>query len=205
MTLDATFLGLVAFSLVAAATPGPNNMMVLASAANFGFRRSIPHMLGIAVGFMALTVMVGFGLGQVFQRFPAVFVALQIACILYLLWLAWKIANAASLGEGTTGGRPQTFLQGALFQWVNPKAWFAATTGVAAYLVAPDPATNSLIAATVFGIVCLPSLSVWAVFGLALSRALRDPARLRAFNWLMAALLVASLWPAIAEMIWPHG
>jgi threonine/homoserine/homoserine lactone efflux protein len=117
------FLSLLLFAFTTSITPGPNNMMLLASGVNFGFRRTIPHMLGIGSGFLSLLLAVGFGLGAVLAAFPPLFLALKVAGGLYLLWIAWKIGTSRSLGEGGgTGTRPMTFLEAAAFQWVNPKA-----------------------------------------------------------------------------------
>ena len=198
MTVSATLAALVVFSFVSSITPGPNNMMLLASGVNFGFRRTIPHMLGIGGGFVVMTAMIGLGLGQVFVRFPALYTGLKIAGALYMLWLAWKIATSGSVKEGAAPARPLTFLGAAAFQWVNPKAWMMAVTAVATYALTDSPTLNALIVAGVFGAVNLPSVSVWAAFGTGLRQWLQDPRWLRAFNWTMAAALVLSLWPMLA-------
>jgi hypothetical protein len=115
-------LGLALFSLVSSITPGPNNLMLMASGANFGFRRTIPHLLGVALGFTLMVLLVGVGLVQVFNAVPVSYQILKIVSVIYLLYLAWKIGTAAQLeGEAGTVGTPFTFLQAALFQWVNPE------------------------------------------------------------------------------------
>lgn len=173
-------------------------MMLLASGVNFGFRRTIPHMLGIGCGFSTMTALIGLGLGQVFVLYPAAFTAMKIVGTLYMLWLAWKIATAGPVGDGTSRGQPMTFLEAAAFQWVNPKAWMMAVTAVATYVLIDHPVLNALLLAAVFGAVNLPCVSVWALFGTGLKGWLQAPRRLRVFNGLMAASLVASLWPIIA-------
>ncbi|MDP2578868.1 LysE family translocator [Shimia thalassica] len=187
---------LAVFAFVSSITPGPNNLMLMASGANFGFRRSIPHMLGIGIGFTLMVVMVGIGLMGVFDTFPVAHTILKVASIVYLLWLAWKIANAGSPDHGTSSGTPMTFLQAALFQWVNPKAWTMALTAITLY--APD---RSLLAvgfvAAVFGVINLPCVSSWTIMGQQMRRLLNSPARLAMFNWTMAGLLVASLYPVV--------
>ncbi|OWU85580.1 membrane protein [Oceanicola sp. 22II-s10i] len=190
-------LALVAFAFVSSITPGPNNLMLMASGANFGFRRTIPHMLGIGIGFTLMTILVGAGLIQIFDVWPVSYTILKWGSVLYLLWLAWKIANAAPPADRPEdAGRPMTFLQAAAFQWVNPKAWTMALTAIAVY--APDRSlTAILMVGLVFGIVNLPSVSTWTVLGQQLRRLLTNPARLRAFNWTMAILLVASLYPVL--------
>ena len=188
-------LGLAAFAFASSVTPGPNNMMLMASGANFGFRRTLPHMLGVALGFVAMAVLVGLGLLQVFARWPVLHDILMVVSVAYLLWLAWRIANAAPKAA-ETGARPMTFLEAAAFQWVNPKAWTMALTAVTVY--APDRSLAALAAvALIFGAINLPSVSSWAALGVLTRRALNTPARLRFFNRAMALLLVASLWPVL--------
>lgn len=188
---------LVAFAFVSSITPGPNNLMLLASGVNFGFRRTIPHMLGIGIGFTVMVALVGVGLAGVFTAWPPARLALQVVSVIYLLWLAWKIAHAAPPQASGAGGRPLSFLQAAAFQWVNPKAWSMALGAVALY--APGQELSAVLwVAGVFGVINLPCVSSWTILGLTLRRALQDQRRLRAFNWSMAALLVASLWPVLA-------
>ena len=195
MSTDA-FLALLVYAFVTSITPGPNNLMLMASGANFGFRRTIPHMLGIGVGFVAMCFLVGLGLAGVILTVPAAEWALKILATAYMLWLAWKIAQSAPPAEGKAQGVPQTFLQAAAFQWVNPKAWAMAVSATALY--APDRSLLALaIVAAVFGAVNLPSVSVWTVIGQQLRRVLTNPTRLRLFNGVMAVLLVASLIPVL--------
>lgn len=188
---------LFAFCIVSTVTPGPNNLMVMASGANFGYRRTLPHMLGIAIGFAVMTMLVGVGLIQIFDRFPVVHRVLTVVSVAYLLWLAWKIANAAPpKGAAEAQGKPLTFLQAAAFQWVNPKAWTMALTAITVY-AADRSILAILLVAAMFAAVCVPCLSVWTLLGQEMRRFLTNPARLRAFNWTMAALLVASLLPVV--------
>lgn len=195
MTQDMLF-ALVGFAFVTSVTPGPNNLMLMASGANFGFLRSVPHMLGIGIGFMAMAFLVGLGLAGVIFAVPAAELVLKVVSCLYMLWLAAKIARSASPSAGAAKGRPMTFWQAAAFQWVNPKAWAMALSATAIY--APDRSLWALaLVALVFGAVNLPSVSVWTLVGQGLRRWLGDPARLRAFNWTMAGLLVLSLWPVL--------
>ncbi len=190
-------IGLTGFAFVSSITPGPNNLMVMASGANFGFWRSIPHMLGISLGFMLMVFLVGLGLAQIFETYPALHNVLKVVSVVYMCWLAWKIANAAPPKKGEAAGTPMTFLQAAAFQWVNPKAWAMALTAVTVYSLGSSVWAAGLVA-LIFGVVNGPSISIWALMGLQLRRILTNPARLRAFNWLMAALLVASLYPVLS-------
>ena len=182
-----------AFAFVSSITPGPNNLMLMASGANFGFRRSITHMLGIGIGFVVLVMLVGAGLAQVFVAYPVI---LRTLSVLYLLYLAWKIATAAPATAHTAAGQPMTFLQAAAFQWVNPKAWSMALTAVTVY--SPGPGLWAVAAvALVFGVINLPSVSTWTMLGQGMARLLTNRTRLRAVNWTMAALLVAALNPVL--------
>lgn len=192
------FLALTGFAFVTSVTPGPNNMMLLASGANFGFRRTVPHMLGISIGHLVMTLVVGLGLAGLVHQEPRVLVVLKWVSVAYLLWLAWTLAKA-SAPQGVPGqGRPMTFLGAAAFQWVNPKAWTMSLGAVAAYATEATVLNVAIIAA-VFAAINLPSVSVWTLAGEHLRRFLTSPARLRAFNHTMAALLIASLWPVITH------
>jgi len=192
------FLALIVFAFVTSITPGPNNLMLLASGVNFGFRRTIPHMLGIGGGFLSLLLGVGFGLGALLAAWPALHTALKLAGGAYLIYLAWRIAMSRALSDGRAAeARPMTFLEAAAFQWVNPKAWVMAVTAMAVYT---DPASQSpsvLIVAVAFALVNLPSVSTWAGFGTALRGFLSEPRRLKWFNIAMGVSLVASLWPML--------
>ena len=189
-------LALVGFAFVSSITPGPNNLMLMASGANFGFRRTVPHMLGVGIGFTIMVLLVGAGLMQVFDRWPVAHQALKVVSVAYLLWLAWKIARAGEPGQGGTGAQPISFLQAAAFQWVNPKAWFMALTAITAY--APDRSLWAVgLVALIFGAINLPTVSSWTLLGREMRRVLTNPRRLTLFNWTMAGLLVASLWPVV--------
>ena len=200
-------LALAGFSFVSSVTPGPNNLMLLASGVNYGFVRTIPHMLGIGIGFAVLLLCTGFGLGQLFERVPSAYLVLQIAGAAYLLYLAWRIANAAppeprGTGEGAAGqadsGRPMWFIEAAAFQWVNPKAWVMAVTSMSIYTNPQAHTASVLTIAAMFTLINVPTVSLWCGMGTALREFLSDPAKLRLFNWTMAGLLVLSLWPMLA-------
>ena len=192
---------LALFAFVSSITPGPNNTMLMASGANFGFRASIPHMIGVSGGFLLLVVAVGLGLGGLFAAYPELHDVLAIAGGLYLLWLAWKIATSSGLGMGEAGARPQTFLQAAAFQWVNPKAWAMALGAVTAYAPRDGYVTNILVVSVIFTAINLPCVASWTGFGVGLRRFLDRPAVLRAFNRGMALLLVLSLVPVALELL----
>ena len=189
---------LAVFAFVSSITPGPNNLMLMASGANFGFVRTIPHMAGVALGFVFMVVLVGLGLSQIFETYPISHTILKVLSVAYLLFLAWKIANAAPIGGRDAAGSPMTFLQAAAFQWVNPKAWAMALTAVTVYAPS-NSALGMVIVAVVFGTINLPSIGSWTLLGQQIARVLTNTKRLVAFNWTMAVLLVLSLYP----VLWP--
>lgn len=195
MTLN-IFLAFVAFCFVSSATPGPNNLMLMASGANFGVRRTVPHWLGIGIGFTVMIIVVGLGLMNVFEMFPIVYTVLKVLSITFLLFLAWKIANAAPLGETRTIGKPMTFLQAVAFQWVNPKAWAMALTAISVY--APSQSIAAIVTtALIFGLINLPSCSIWMFAGRQIHRFLTNSLRMRIFNIVMSLLLLTSLYPLV--------
>lgn len=190
--------GFVAFALVTLFTPGPNNFMLMTSGLNHGWRRTMPHLLGVALGFSMMVVLVGLGIGAVFETYPWAYAALKWAGAIYLLHLAWTIARAGPLDDGQgAGSRPMTFLGAALFQWVNPKAWVMAVGAVTTYAAIARFPFNVLAMAAIFCGGGIFSSGTWVLFGQALRRLLSSPAAIRAFNLSMAALLVASLLPVI--------
>lgn len=193
-----TFFALLVYAFVTSVTPGPNNFMLLASGVNFGFARTVPHMLGISVGFASLLAGVGLGLGALLTAFPSLHAALKVAGGVYLLYLAWRIGMSRSLGKnGETGARPMTLPGAAAFQWVNPKAWVMAVTAMAVYTNSDQPFLSVAIVVFAFTLVNLPSVSCWAGFGVALRGFLADPVRLKWFNIAMGVLLAATLWPML--------
>ncbi|MCY1743849.1 LysE family translocator [Ensifer sp. SL37] len=192
-----TLLALFLFAFTTSITPGPNNMMLFASGVNFGFVRTIPHMLGIGAGFFLLLIAVGFGLGALLHSVPVVYTALKFAGGAYLIWIAWKIGTSRSLSEGKASTQPMTFIGAAAFQWVNPKAWVMAVSAMATYTSSESYLFSVLVVGVVFALVNVPSVSTWAGFGSALRQWLSEPSRLKWFNITMAVLLVISLWPML--------
>jgi len=193
---SAVLAALLGFAFVTTVTPGPNNLMLMASGANFGFRRTMPHMLGIVGGVSVMTLIVGAGLMTLFDAVPVLHTVLRVLSVGYLLWLAFRIATAAPVGDQAPEGRPMSFLQAAAFQWINPKAWAMGLSAITLY--APDRSLLSVaIVAAAFAVVCFPAISVWAWLGTVVRQWLSNATRLRAFNMLMAALLVASLYPVL--------
>ena len=199
MPLD-LLIGLATFAAVTCFTPGPNNTMLMASAINFGMRRTTPHLLGVTLGFSFMVLAVGLGVGQALVASPKVFTALRLVAVVYLLWLAWGIARSGGISEGETGARPLSFLEACAFQWVNPKGWIMAVGATTTYAIAGSQIASAAIAAGVFAVIGLASSSSWAVFGAGFRRLLGRPGLIRVVNVVLALLLVASLYPVIAEL-----
>ncbi len=191
------FTGLTLFAFVSSITPGPNNLMLMSSGANFGFKQTVPHFLGVGIGFTLMIILVGLGLMQLFDSFPMSYEILKVLSIIYLLYLALKIARSGSITEQNNEKlKPLTFIQAALFQWVNPKAWTMALTSISIY--APSNSFISiLLVAIIFGLINLPCISSWIVLGQKMKLVLTDQKRFKIFNITMASLLILSLYPTI--------
>lgn len=190
-------LAFVMFSFVTSITPGPNNLMLLASGVNHGFVRTLPHIAGISLGCVLMTVLVGFGLGGLLAASPRLYTVLRYAAAAYLLVLAWRIAHSGLVQAGGGERPPMSFLQAAAFQRVNPKAWVMVTGAVTTY--APHDAflRNVVVIAVVMALINAPSIAVWAGCGVAVRRWLAVPGRTQAFNIGMALLLALSLFPML--------
>jgi len=188
---------LTVFAFVSSITPGPNNIMLMNSGVNFGFKQTIPHLLGVGIGFTLMIFLVGLGVMQVFDRFPVTYDILKVLSIVYLIYLAIKIAFSNSGGEQKSSStKPFTFLQAALFQWVNPKAWTMALTAISIYAPSKSLAAVLLVSLT-FGLINLPCISSWIVLGQRMQVFLTNQKYLRYFNFTMAALLIISIYPAL--------
>lgn len=194
-----SLVALAAFAFASAVTPGPNNLMLMASGTNYGFARTGPHMAGVILGFAGMVLLVGLGLGAVFAALPGAMLVLKVVSVAYLLYLAWRVARAQPprADEPDGSGRPMTFWQAAAFQWVNPKGWTMALTAAAVYIPAQDRVLGAIVVALVFLAVNVPSATVWAAAGVQLRRLIHRPVAYRAFNVTAALLLVASLYPVL--------
>ncbi|WP_394201449.1 LysE family translocator [Shewanella waksmanii] len=186
-----TLIALLTFAFASTVSPGPNNIMLMTSGANVGFIRTIPHMLGITLGFSFMVILVGVGLMQVFAKWPLLQQILQVLCIAYLVYLALKIALSKP-SRHSCAYRPMSFLAAANFQWINPKAWSMALTAVSVYNI-NGTWQGVLVVSLCFALVNIPSVSIWAYAGQKLQRWLSCDRRLRGFNLVMAALLLLSL------------
>jgi threonine/homoserine/homoserine lactone efflux protein len=208
MTTD-QLLALSVFAAVSSGTPGPNNLMILTSGVNFGMKRSIPHLMGITLGFCFMIFCVGMGLQTMFTVFPQLETVLRYGGTAYLLWLAWKIANSgppsSNSGEGKAA-KPMGFWAATAFQWVNPKAWFMAISAITTYASSATDAefgsklSQVLLVVLIFGAINLPLVTCWGWFGSAMRRFLQDPKNLKIFNVTMAVLLIASLYPIVLPL-----
>jgi threonine/homoserine/homoserine lactone efflux protein len=182
------------FTFAGSATPGPNNVMLAASGANFGFRRSSGHMLGVLVGASVLLYAVALGMGALFVALPALQLAIKIAGAVFLLYLAWRIATATPGGSDVAPGRPLSFIAAFGFQFANPKAW-TITAGAASTFMPTDieAAIAAGILAATFAVVAVPAVIMWTAFGVGIGRLLTSPRAHRLFNGSMGLLLVATV------------
>ncbi len=186
-------LPIISFAFVMSITPGPNNIMLWASGANYGFKRTLPHMLGINIGFGSLILVCGLGLGVLFESFPLIQNVLKVIGAGYLLYLAYRIATATFEGKANDA-KPFNFWEAAGFQYANPKAWVMALTLMSTFAL-PDQSVflSVLLITLIVMLINFPCISVWAAFGTAIGRFLTNKKVLLGFNLLMAALLVATI------------
>lgn len=196
--MDNSYLQLALFALASSITPGPNNLMLMASGANFGIRRTVPHWAGVAAGFTVMIIVLGLGLGTFVLEVPAVHMLFKFASVTILLWLGWKIASAPRSGKTEESRRPLTFLQAAAFQWINPKAWTMGVSAISLYAQSAAIA-DILLLALVFAVVNIPSTGVWLISGERVQHLLRKDSHFRVFNIVMGALLIACAIPVLFD------
>jgi threonine/homoserine/homoserine lactone efflux protein len=192
-------IAFVIFAIAALFTPGPNNVMLMTSGLNFGLRRTLPHAAGVTVGYAFLVAVIGLGLGAVFQAWPVLQTVLKYAGCAYLIYLAVAIARAqpAEMSERAQG-QPLTFLGAALFQWINVKGWVIAIGTITAYAAIGQYPWNILTLAALLLALGSASSMTWVLLGTFLQPIVRSPQAVRIFNLVMAALLLASLYPVLA-------
>jgi threonine/homoserine/homoserine lactone efflux protein len=187
----------MAFTFVAGITPGPNNIMLFASGLNHGVKKSLPHYFGICIGFIFLVAAIGFGLGAIFKQSPLLHQILKIVGAIYLVYLAWKIACASTASSCGDIRYPFTFIEAALFQWVNPKAWVISIGAIATFSI-PSNIIGSITAIIImYFIMGLLTMGIWLTLGSTLQRFLKSEKRKRIFNISMAILLVFSIIPMV--------
>lgn len=192
-------LPIALFTFSTSITPGPNNLMIMSSGLNYGVGRSLPHLLGICLGFPAMIIAIGLGLGTLFAQFPLLHEIIRWAGIAYLLYLAWVIAHTREVGSASSS-EPFTFLQAVAFQWVNPKGWIMAVGALAAFTSPGGEMWDDIVCiALAFIAIGGPCIIIWLMFGVGLKRVLNDPVHLRRFNITMGVLLAASVIPMLTD------
>lgn len=196
------YLAVILFAVTMTITPGPNNVMIMTSGVNWGLKKSLPHFLGICVGFPIMIVLEGMSFSALFELYPVLHDIIQILGVLYLLYLTWLIATAASVNLESKDSKPFSFIQAALFQWVNPKAWVIATSAISAYTSAgADMLIQVLSISLIFLCVGIPCVGSWLLFGAKLKTILKSHQSQKVFNIAMACLLVISVMPAIYDLL----
>lgn len=192
------FAGLFAFAAVSAWTPGPNNTILMASGLAHGFRKTMPMILGVTIGFPVMIAIIGVGLGRIFEEIPQLYTIMKYAGAAYMLWLAYKIASAKPANtDKSSETKPLTFLQGAAFQWINPKGWIMALTALSAYTLPASYSLGVMAVSLTFLAVGVTSSCGWTLFGTGLRQLLTDPRWFRLVNVALALALVASLIPML--------
>ena len=202
------YLSLILFAVSTCGSPGPNNIMIMSSGANHGIRRSMPHAIGINIGFPVMVILVGVGLGEALHRLPVLLDILRPLGVAYLLYLAYRIMSAptdtdaeADGAASTRNNRPLTLRQAALFQFVNPKAWVMVIGALVTYGTATGSVvTRILLIALIFFVFGAPCTAAWLWLGASLKQFLTNPRLLRGFNIAMATLLAVSVVPTIVEV-----
>ena len=192
--MDTIIIPLLTFALISCITPGPNNMMLTASGANFGFKQTVPHILGVTSGLIGLMIVAALGLGALFMGIPRLQSILKVMGAGYLFYLAWKIATAKPSGSHASTQKPFSFIQAAAFQFLNPKALMMTVTAMSTFTLTGDLYLSSTILVTsVFAVICIPSISIWAGFGTVLGRLLKNNRVFRLFNLTMGGLTAGTV------------
>lgn len=191
-------LSIALFSVASSISPGPNNMMLLASGVNFGARKTLPHLFGIVIGHNLMLILVAIGIAQIFDAFPMIYQIMKIAGFSYLIYLAWRVATSeAPNATENKKTQPLGFFGAALFQWVNPKAWLVSVTFTTNYIAPTTPITYTILACLLYSVIVIPMGGSWLMLGVHLEHYLKNPKTRLIFNWLMAFLLVASMIPVL--------
>jgi len=191
-----SILPVLLFCFATSITPGPNNIMLMSSGANYGIKKSVPHLLGINVGFPLMVIIVGLGFGSALLSYPAIYPVIKTAGISYLLFLAWKIAHSSAPGA-VGNSKPLTFIQALLFQWVNPKAWVMAIGAIASFTSVEKYLVQMLVIFCGYVVVGGLCMFFWLAVGVSLQKVLQKERHLLFFNRLMASLLVLSIVPIL--------
>ena len=195
------FISYLLFCLVMTSTPGPNNALVLISGARFGLQKTLPLILGIAFGVAFQLMVIGLGLHQVFLHFPQFQSILSLIGSAYILWLAWKIASSGPLNARLDEKPAMGFLQGAVFQWLNPKAWMTSISTITTYFAASQRSTDIAYAAFILILISIPCVGVWAIAGKFLRQLLIQAKFAFIFNLSMAIALLIAVLPVCFQFI----
>lgn len=198
----AMIISIATFTLSTSISPGPNNIMLLSSGLTFGYKKTIPHMTGIILGFPIMVFLVGLGMGIIFEKFPDLLSVLKFAGILYLFWMAYKIANNSSTYEidENSKSKPFTFIQSALFQWINPKAWIMAITSISLFITTNENNFfQVVIVASIYLLSAILSSNTWIFGGVVLKKFIKNESSVRKLNIIMAILLIASVLPILFD------
>jgi threonine/homoserine/homoserine lactone efflux protein len=190
MITYSSWSALIVYYFIMFATPGPNNAMLTASGMKFGYLRTLPHIIGIPLGHFIQITLVCYGLGNVFIKFPQIQFYMKFLCFVYLLYLSWKMLGSISLTKKETG-RPLKFYEASLFQFINPKAWTVAIAAVSGFF----PSDENFFVATMFlavtaPFVCIPSISLWALFGNSLRIFVSNTKTKKIIEYILAILLI---------------
>ena len=197
-------LAMVLFAFVTSVTPGPNNMMLLASGVNYGFRLTLPHMFGISIGHCVMLICVGIGFRELLLRFPFIYIAIKVLGFVYMLYLAWTIATSNSNpaeGNVDNNSKPLSFIGAVAFQWVNPKAWVMAIGFFSNYITKEAGIETIVMCSLLFSVVNFPSIAVWALLGSNMRKLFAIKVYAKIFNVTMAALLVAAMVPSLTTSV----
>lgn len=186
------FGALLTFAFVGLITPGPNNIMLVSSGTNFGIKRSIPHLLGVAIGFSLMILVVGFGIFKLFELYPFIQSILKVLCVGYLIYLSIKIMKMAPNLDASHRSRPMSFFQAVMFQWVNPKGWTLALTAITLYGGARG-VSEILFISSCFGVLNLFTCFVWVSFGVQIKKLLKNDNAAKTFNIIMGLMLLSTL------------
>ena len=196
------YFAVLLFSFTTAVTPGPNIIMITSSGLNYGIRKSMPHYLGVCIGLPVMVAAVGLGFDLVFHEFPFLHEIIKVMGIFYFFYLAYHVAIASGTSIHENKNKPLTFMQAAVFQWINPKAWIMATEAIAAYTTQDSDMLIQVYYVTLaFFLMMFPCTAVWLFFGVNLKKILKNEIQQRLFNLCMAVLLILSVTPVIIELI----
>lgn len=195
-------ISIMLFAISTSITPGPNNIMVMTSSLNYGAKKSLPLLSGICVGFALMLLLVGLGMGELFNLFPALSLIIKCIGTIYLLYLAWLIVNSGSVSSNIQKAKPLGFFKGAIFQWVNAKAWVVAIGAIAAFTSSGEEnLIQNLTISLAFLVFSFPCVGVWLLFGSLLREKLQNQQHLKLFNVVMSLLLVLSVLPVLSDVI----